>query len=314
MENILEVKNVVKEYAAHIALNKVSVDIPKGCIFGLLGPNGAGKTSLIRIITGITRQDSGEVLFKGKPITTNDYMKIGYLPEERGLYKKMKVGEQLLYLTQLRGLSEAEARNRINHWAEKMELTKWLGKTVADLSKGMQQKVQFIATVIHEPELIILDEPFSGFDPLNANLLTNEILGLQQRGATIIFSTHRMETVEELCEHICMINKSKVVLNGAKAAIKKSYSTGSLVLLTESTLPSLAGVEFLATANAFEYVVNKPKEMTTNQLISQLLPTVEIRSIAENLPDMRQIFIDTVGADAIQAQIAEEEQLTAKRK
>jgi len=294
MEKILQVKHVTKDYAAHRALDDVSVDVPKGCIFGLLGPNGAGKTSLIRIITGITRADSGEVLFKNQPLTANDYLKIGYLPEERGLYKKMKVGEQLLYFSQLRGLSESESRKRINNWAERMDLTKWLGKTVADLSKGMQQKVQFIATIIHEPELIILDEPFSGFDPVNANLLTKEILQLQKNGATIIFSTHRMETVEELCEHICMINKSKVVLNGPKESIKNSFATGNMLLTTNSTIPSLDNIKLDLTQNSNEYLVSKPKEMSTNELISRLIPYVEIRSIAEKLPDMRDIFIDVV--------------------
>jgi len=294
MEKILQVKHVTKDYAAHRALDDVSVDIPKGCIFGLLGPNGAGKTSLIRIITGITRADSGEVLFKDKPLTANDYLKIGYLPEERGLYKKMKVGEQLLYFSQLRGLSESESRKRINNWAERMDLTKWLGKTVADLSKGMQQKVQFIATIIHEPELIILDEPFSGFDPVNANLLTKEILQLQKNGATIIFSTHRMETVEELCEHICMINKSKVVLNGPKESIKNSFATGNMLLTTNSTIPNLENIKLEPTQNVNEYLVSRPKEMSTNELISKLIQHIEIRSIAEKLPDMRDIFIDIV--------------------
>jgi ABC-2 type transport system ATP-binding protein len=207
--NILEAQHIVKRYSNHTALNDVSISIPRGCIFGLLGPNGAGKTSLIRIITQITAPDSGTVYFNGEPLSPKHISQIGYLPEERGLYKKMKVGEQLLYLTQLKGISKAEAMDKLKVWFKKFEIQTWWNKHVEDLSKGMQQKVQFVATVLHNPSLIILDEPFSGFDPINANLIKDEILQLKQQGSTIIFSTHRMESVEELCDYIALINKSQ---------------------------------------------------------------------------------------------------------
>lgn len=202
MTNILEIKNVVKDYAKHRALNDVSISVPKGSIYGLLGPNGAGKTSLIRIINQITAPDAGEILFNGEHLNPSHIAKIGYLPEERGLYKKMKVGEQLLYLAQLKGISKQESITKIKYWLQNFELNDWWDKEVDSLSKGMQQKVQFISTILHDPELIILDEPFSGFDPINANLIKDEILKLRDNGATIIFSTHRMESVEELCDYI----------------------------------------------------------------------------------------------------------------
>jgi ABC-2 type transport system ATP-binding protein len=301
MENsmpILSIRNVVKEYSAHTALAGVSMDIPRGSVFGLLGPNGAGKTSLIRIITGITRPDSGELIFKGRTMTTDDYLKIGYLPEERGLYKKMKVGEQLLYLAQLRGLSEKEARLRIRKWSQRMDLDKWLEKEVSDLSKGMQQKVQFIATVIHEPELVILDEPFSGFDPLNANILTEEILDLKAKGATIIFSTHRMETVEELCDHVALINKSKVVLLGRTDEIRAQASLGDFLLQATGTLPDLnmmPGVEAIGVLGKQDtYQVHLPEGITANMLLGAIMSQMQLISFTERIPTMRDIFISTV--------------------
>src|SRR5690606_14902913 len=211
---MLEINHIVKQYAGHRALDDVSARVEKGTIFGLLGPNGAGKTSLIRIINQITAPDSGEIYFDGERLNPSHIERIGYLPEERGLYKKMEIGEQMLYLARLKGLSKHEAASRIRHWFEKMEMQSWWNKKVEDLSKGMQQKVQFVATVIHQPDLIILDEPFSGFDPVNANLIKEEILALNRNGATIIFSTHRMESVEELCDSIILINKSKKILDG----------------------------------------------------------------------------------------------------
>jgi len=211
---ILSIQNVVKRYAEHTALAGVSLEIPMGQIFGLLGPNGAGKTSLIRIINQITAPDEGQVIFDGELLQPKHVEQIGYLPEERGLYKKMKVGEQLMYLAQLKGLSRTEAQNRLKDWFIRLDIKDWWNKPVDDLSKGMQQKTQFIATVVHEPKLLILDEPFSGFDPINANMLKEEILGLKERGTTILFSTHRMESVEELCDSIALINHSQVVLTG----------------------------------------------------------------------------------------------------
>ncbi|RZL43232.1 MAG: ABC transporter ATP-binding protein [Pedobacter sp.] len=227
---MLNVNNIVKKYSNHLALDDVSLKVEQGKIFGLLGPNGAGKTSLIRIITQITAPDSGEVIFNGKKLNSNHINQIGYLPEERGLYKKMEIGEQVLYLSKLKGLSTAEATKRIKFWFEKLDMGSWWNKKVEDLSKGMQQKVQFVATVLHNPELIILDEPFSGFDPVNADLIKNEILELNSKGTTFIFSTHRMESVEELCDNIALIDKSKKILDGSVDDIKASYRNNTYTI------------------------------------------------------------------------------------
>ena len=228
----LEINNVVKQYSGHRALDGVSLDIPKGTVYGLLGPNGAGKTTLIRIINCITAPDSGEVLLNGKKLQPEDVRNIGYLPEERGLYKKMKVGEQAVYLARLKGMSKAEALQSLKYWFEKFEIQDWWNKKVEELSKGMAQKVQFITTILHKPDLLIFDEPFSGFDPVNADLLKREILELRDQGATIIFSTHNMESVEELCENISLVNKSKIVLQGNVAEIRASNASDSLFLKT----------------------------------------------------------------------------------
>jgi len=223
MNNILEAKEVTKHFGNHIALKKVSLHIPKNSIYGLLGPNGAGKTTLIRIINQITYPDTGEVLFDGALLQPHHIATIGYLPEERGLYKSMKVGEQALYLAQLKGLSKLEAKKRLKFWFDKLEIGDWWGKKVQELSKGMAQKIQFIVTVLHEPKLLIFDEPFSGFDPINANIIKEEILELKEKGTSIIFSTHRMESVEELCEYIALIHQSEKILDGKLAAIKEVY-------------------------------------------------------------------------------------------
>ena len=220
---ILSVRQVVKKYQDHLALDHIDLEIPRGKIFGLLGPNGAGKTSLIRIINQITAPDSGQIIFDGEPLSAKHVDQIGYLPEERGLYKKMKVGDQLLYLAQLKGMSKSEAISKLRDWFIRLDIKDWWNKPVDDLSKGMQQKTQFIATVVHEPKLLILDEPFSGFDPINANMLKDEILAIKERGTTILFSTHRMETVEELCDDIALINHSRVVLAGEKAEVQNRY-------------------------------------------------------------------------------------------
>jgi ABC-2 type transport system ATP-binding protein len=226
MTNLLEINNVVKKYQNHTALNNVSLKIPKGSVFGLLGPNGAGKTSLIRIINQITMPDAGSVFLDGEQLAPKHIEQIGYLPEERGLYKSMKVGEQALYLAQLKGLSKTEAKKRLKYWFEKFEISAWWNKKIAELSKGMAQKVQFIVTVLHQPKLLIFDEPFSGFDPINAQLIAKEILQLRDEGATIIFSTHRMESVEEMCDEIALINKSNKILDGkltSKGSLKQIY-------------------------------------------------------------------------------------------
>jgi ABC-2 type transport system ATP-binding protein len=301
--NQLEIRDVVKRYAAHTALSGVSLNVPKGQIFGLLGPNGAGKTSLIRIINQITAPDEGEVRFADEPLQPRHIGRIGYLPEERGLYKKMKVGEQLLYLARLKGLAADEATDRLKRWFVKFDIKDWWGKNVEDLSKGMQQKCQFIATVVHEPELIILDEPFSGFDPINANLLKDEILELKAKGSTIIFSTHRMESVEELCDHVALINRSKVVLDGEKRAIKNQFKDHSYTVDYAGSEPILPG--------GYEVVDNRQLEPglgrmhvrlgeggSVNGLITSLIGQVELRSFQENIPSFNEIFIKTVGGVA----------------
>ncbi len=309
---ILEVRNVTKKYATHQALSNVSLQVPRKQIFGLLGPNGAGKSTLIRIITQIISKDAGEILFNGKPLLLADAERIGYLPEERGLYKKMKVGEQLVYLSQLKGLSKKDAMNKLKIWFEKFDITAWWNKNVEDLSKGMQQKVQFIATVLHEPELLILDEPFSGFDPVNAQIITKEILELQRKGTTIIFSTHRMETVEELCEHIALINKSEKILDGGKNEIKEKYRAsiykvsykGDTAQLM-SALPS--DFKFLETetesdfskTNIFTSYIQIPKGFDTNDFIKILLQNVQIVAFQEQLPSINDIFISLVTGTTI---------------
>lgn len=233
----IEVKNVCKRYGDHVALDNVSLTLPDGCIYGLLGPNGAGKTSLIRILNRITRQDSGEVLLDGRPMTDDDIRYIGYMPEERGLYKKMKVQDEIIYLARLRGLSRHDALTRMNEWLERFDLTQWRDKKVEQLSKGMAQKVQFISTVIHRPPILIFDEPFSGFDPVNAEQLKREILRLKEEGAAILFSTHNMSSVEEVCERITLINHARVVLEGNVKEIQHQYSTGEVKVI--EVVPSM---------------------------------------------------------------------------
>ncbi|MBB2144250.1 ATP-binding cassette domain-containing protein [Pedobacter sp. LMG 31464] len=297
---MLSVKNIVKQYAAHRALDQVSLEVERGKIFGLLGPNGAGKTSLIRIITQITAPDSGEVLFNGERLNANHISQIGYLPEERGLYKKMEIGEQVLYLSKLKGLSTAEATKRIKFWFEKLEMAGWWSKKVEDLSKGMQQKVQFVATILHQPELIILDEPFSGFDPVNADIIKNEILELNKQGATFIFSTHRMESVEELCDHIALIDRSKKILDGSVDEIKATYRNNTYWIEYEGdyNVETAKGIfEVLQTENVKGKTLIKiqlQKDRTANEVLSALLPYVAITRLDEVIPTMNDIFIDKV--------------------
>jgi ABC-2 type transport system ATP-binding protein len=296
---ILETRHIVKQYAQHRALDDVSLSVPTGQIFGLLGPNGAGKTSLIRIINQITGPDSGEVLFDGKHLGPEHIRHIGYLPEERGLYKKMKVGEQLLYLAQLKGLNERQAMEKLKIWFEKFDIKTWWSKNVEDLSKGMQQKIQFVATVLHQPALLILDEPFSGFDPINANLIRDEILELRQQGTTIIFSTHRMETVEELCDHIALIDRSHKVLDGSKRAIKEQFKTHTYRVEYQGNMGELptafATTPVGPTDDGFERMdIKIPPDAAVNDLIRLLLDRVSIRSFGENIPSMNDIFIKAV--------------------
>lgn len=296
---MLSVKNIVKQYATHRALDNVSLEVERGKIFGLLGPNGAGKTSLIRIITQITAPDSGEVIFNGQRLNTNHISQIGYLPEERGLYKKMEIGEQVLYLSKLKGLSTAEATKRIKFWFEKLEMKDWWSKKVEDLSKGMQQKVQFVATVLHQPELIILDEPFSGFDPVNADIIKNEILELNKQGASFIFSTHRMESVEELCDHIALIHQSKKILDGSVDEIKGTYRNNTYWVEYEGDYQPVNNEVFetLQTEHIKGKTLIKVQlqaNKTVNEVLSELLPYVSISKLDEVIPTMNDIFIDKV--------------------
>lgn len=296
--NILEANNVTKRYAEHTALNDVSISIPKQSIFGLLGPNGAGKTTLIRIVNQIIMADEGQVLINGEKLDPKHIGVIGYLPEERGLYKKMKVGEQLMYLAQLKGLSSGEARKRIKFWLEKLGLTEWAGKKVEDLSKGMAQKIQFIATVLHEPDLLILDEPFSGFDPVNANLIKDEIFELREKGATVIFSTHRMESVEQLCDHIALINKSRKILDGSKTEIKNSFKLNQYEVIYKGELRESNSISILKEETS-ELGMNKAtieakNGESPNLLLQELISKIEVHSFIEVIPSINDIFISLV--------------------
>ena len=294
----LQIIHVSKQYAHHKALDNVNLTVPKGSVYGLLGPNGAGKTSLIRIITQITGADEGEVLFNGEKLNPSHIYRMGYLPEERGLYKKMEVGEQLLFFARLKGLSRFDAQHKLKDWVERFEIKNWWTKKVEELSKGMQQKVQFIATVLHQPELIILDEPFTGFDPINANLIRDEIIRLNKEGSTFIFSTHRMETVEQLCDHIALINKSKVVLEGEMKQIKNQFRTQ-----TYAVEHSICNVQLSA---SFELQKSTPVDGnmalseikilngTPNDLLKELMTVSDIHSLKEIVPDMNDIFIQAV--------------------
>ncbi len=309
---MLEIRNITKDYAKHRALDDVSFKIEKGSIFGLLGPNGAGKTSLIRIINQITAPDAGNIFFKGEPLNANHIAHIGYLPEERGLYKKMLIGEQLLYLAQLKGLSKNDAIRKINYWFEKMDMQNWWNKKVEDLSKGMQQKVQFVATVIHEPELLILDEPFSGFDPVNAEIIKNEILDLNKKGSTIIFSTHRMESVEQLCDSIVLLNKAKKVLDGKVVDVKNQYRNNTFqvkYLDTEgkTIYPSQTLYEVLESQTIHGETIDKIRVLgnfSMNDVLNFLIPQVRILELKEIIPSLNEIFIQKVQENKVPVQYA----------
>jgi ABC-2 type transport system ATP-binding protein len=290
---ILNIQHVVKRYADHLALNNIQLDIPKGKIFGLLGPNGAGKTSLIRIINQITAPDAGQVLFDGELLAPKHIERIGYLPEERGLYKKMKVGEQLLYLAQLKGMSKSQATEELKKWFIKFDIKEWWNKPVEDLSKGMQQKTQFISTVVHRPELLILDEPFSGFDPINANLLKDEILALKDQGTTIIFSTHRMDSVEQLCDHVALINHAEVVLDGDKIQIQNSFKKNEYSITYQGELLNSSSFEIVETHKNAS-TIRILNDHSINQVINELIQKVELKSFNEIIPGFDQIFIEVV--------------------
>ena len=287
---MISIRNIVKQYANHRALDNVSIEIEQGKVFGLLGPNGAGKTSLIRIINQITGPDSGEILFNGEKLHQDHISRIGYLPEERGLYKKMEIGEQILYLARLKGLSRADAMTRARYWFKKLEIETWWNKKIEELSKGMQQKAQFVATVIHEPELLILDEPFTGFDPVNAELIKNEILELNKKGATIIFSTHRMESVEELCDSIALLNLSHKILDGKVKTIRNNYRNGTYVLEYEGRNVNIGSNAPFTLINAAD--TEEGKRMTlrinagskVNDVLEYMLPLAGITRLEEVVP------------------------------
>lgn len=294
----LTASGITKRYAQHTALKNVNITIPEKTIYGLLGPNGAGKTTLIRIINQIITLDEGEIKIFGEKLKPEHVGVIGYLPEERGLYKKLKVGEQLIYLARLKGLSKQDAFNRIKVWLEKFEIKDWWNKKVEDLSKGMAQKVQFISTVLHEPKLIILDEPFSGFDPVNAQLITKEILELKAKGCTIIFSTHRMETVEDLCDHIALINKSEKILEGSKKEVKASYKSHTFSVDHKGAFTANGTYDIISQSRVeddFYHTIIKGKaDVNPNRIITDLVGVTEVHGFVEKVPTMSEIFISLV--------------------
>ncbi|MFV0565368.1 MAG: ABC transporter ATP-binding protein [Flavobacteriaceae bacterium] len=305
MSNLLEVNQVSKNFGNFKALNNVSLSVPKGSIFGLLGPNGAGKTTLIRIVNQITMPDSGTVTLDGELLNGSHIKDIGYLPEERGLYKSMKVGEQALYLAQLKGLSKAEAKTRLKYWFERLEIGDWWNKKIQELSKGMAQKIQFVVTVLHEPKLLIFDEPFSGFDPINANLIKDEILHLRDNGATIIFSTHRMESVEELCDNIALINKSNKILEGNITNVKRQYKSNTFEVGiktdNEETLKNelrerftIAPANFKTLENELKLNIKLNDTDTPNDVLKYLTTRGSVSHFVELIPSVNDIFIQTV--------------------
>ncbi|CEA17026.1 MAG TPA: ATP-binding cassette domain-containing protein [Fermentimonas caenicola] len=298
----LETHDVVKQYANHLALNKVSISVPKGTVFGLLGPNGAGKTTLIRIITRITAPDSGDVMIEGRQSVGNDIYNIGYMPEERGLYKKMKVGEQAMYLAQLRGMSKKQAHHELMVWFKRFDIMDWYNRKVEELSKGMQQKVQFISTVIHDPDLLIFDEPFSGFDPVNTDIVKNEMLRLKDEGKTIILSTHNMESVEELCDNIALINKSQVVLQGNVFKIRKDHRPNifRFRIFGDDFNLEHPSFELLSKEPYHEFIdlrIKKLNGISNNDLAKLIFDNYEVVSYDEELPTMNDVFIKTVTKD-----------------
>ena len=305
MKNLLSIDSVSKKFGSHTALNNISLNIPEGCIYGLLGPNGAGKTTLIRIINQISLPDSGKVFFNDQELNASHIKQIGYLPEERGLYPKMKIGEQAIYLAQLKGMDRKMARLELKKWFDKFEISDWWNKKVTELSKGMAQKVQFIVTVLHKPKLLIFDEPFSGFDPINANLIKDEILQLNKEGATVIFSTHRMESVEELCEYITLINKSNKILDGNLDEIKKEFKTNTFEVAVSApdarSLENTLKLEYEIFAPTFRTIgdnlrmnIKLKSEQNSSKLINLLNKNSRLIHFKEVIPNVNEIFINSV--------------------
>ena len=293
-ESILIAKDIVKQYGDYTALNHVNIAIPSGSIFGLLGPNGAGKTTLMRIINQIIAPDSGTLIFDGKPLKRADIEQIGYLPEERGLYKKMKVGEQTLYLAKLKGMPHNEALEKLKFWFKKFDILHWWNKKVEELSKGMAQKIQFVVTVIHEPKLLIFDEPFSGFDPINVAIIRDEILELKKGGTTIIFSTHRMESVEEICDNIALINNGETILEGAIEKIKNDFRNNTFWVALKTDNLTLAENFEIISKEMEEYQIQIKDNSSSNDLLNALIGQGEIISFEEKIPTMEDIFIKAV--------------------
>ncbi len=305
MDKLLVAQNISKNFGEFQALDDVSIEVPKGSVFGLLGPNGAGKTTLIRIVNQITMPDQGKVFLDGEPLQPNHIQNIGYLPEERGLYKSMKVGEQALYLAQLKGLSKSEAKAKLKYWFDRLDIGDWWNKKIQELSKGMAQKIQFVVTVMHDPKLLIFDEPFSGFDPINANLIKDEILKLRDDGATIIFSTHRMESVEEMCDHIALINRSKKILDGKLIDIKRAYQNNTydvgLIAANAQEATGLLKDKFSLTPATFKsinddlkYRIQIAPNASSNELLQYLASLGQVTHFNEVIPTVNDIFIETV--------------------
>lgn len=298
---LFEARNVTKQYGSQLALDNVSISVPEKCIYGLLGPNGAGKTTLIRIINQITGPDSGELFLDGRKLKPSDVQLIGYLPEERGLYKKMKVGEQALYFAQLKGLPKSEAMKRLKYWFKKLDIIDWWGKKVEELSKGMAQKVQFVTTILHEPRLLIFDEPFTGFDPLNTKIVKEEILFLRDRGATIIFSTHNMESVEELCDNITLINKAKTILEGSVNEIRSKWAANEYDVVFEGNVNIESNGHFnvlkqQCTDSKSTIRLKTTSDISTNNIIGAVMKSGNLLSFNPALPSMNEIFIRVVEA------------------
>ncbi|MGV0937438.1 ABC transporter ATP-binding protein [Empedobacter falsenii] len=307
MEFLLQAQGLTRKYKDKVALNNFSINIPQGSIYGLLGPNGAGKTTFIRIVNQITAPDSGTILLNGEPLTKKSIGQVGYMPEERGLYKNMKVGEQALYFAKLKGLSSAEAKKRTEYWFEKLDMMSWWNKKLSELSKGMGQKVQFVITVIHNPSLLIFDEPFSGFDPVNAQIIANEILELRDKGTTIIFSTHRMESVEEMCDHVALINQSNKVLDGTIEEVRNQFKTGKFsIQLNEIPADSLqnlanefeiSNVRNINQRTEFNLLYNK--ETPTNVILDKLMQVGQVHQFKEIIPSMNDVFLEAVKQSSI---------------
>lgn len=307
MEFLLQALGLTRKYKDKVALNNFSINIPQGSIYGLLGPNGAGKTTFIRIVNQITAPDSGTILLNGEPLTKKSIGQVGYMPEERGLYKNMKVGEQALYFAKLKGLSSAEAKKRTEYWFEKLDMMSWWNKKLSELSKGMGQKVQFVITVIHNPSLLIFDEPFSGFDPVNAQIIANEILELRDKGTTIIFSTHRMESVEEMCDHVALINQSNKVLDGTIEEVRNQFKTGKFSIqlneIPADSLQNLANefeisdVRNINQRTEFNLLYNK--ETPTNVILDKLMQVGQVHQFKEIIPSMNDVFLEAVKQSSI---------------